>query len=168
MTYSHSWCQARIRARDQFFFLVEIFIRQLRVCYFITPSLTRGRACNLQLLLVLASAVPLGFESRGTTDHILLSQFLSLLQHGGPGPRIYIPQEQGGPDIPLGTGFPFCRLLRLGGLRCRHSLPPPHGRDTFSLQLIYIYIYIYEKTKLRGVSPRANYTDRATAACRRS
>jgi hypothetical protein len=26
---------------------------------------------------------------------------------GGPGPRIYIPQEQGGPVIPLGTGFPF-------------------------------------------------------------
>jgi hypothetical protein len=24
------------------------------------------------------------------------------------------------------------------------------------------------KTKLRGLSPRANYTDRATAACRRS
>jgi hypothetical protein len=31
---------------------------------------------------------------------------------------------------------------------------------------IYIYIYIY--IKLHGLSPRANYTDRATAACRRS
>jgi hypothetical protein len=28
-------------------------------------------------------------------------------QLGGPGPRIYIPQEQGGPFIPPGTGFPF-------------------------------------------------------------
>jgi hypothetical protein len=27
---------------------------------------------------------------------------------------------------------------------------------------------IYIKTKLRGFSPQANYTDRATAACRRS
>jgi hypothetical protein len=45
---------------DQFFFLLEIFFRQLRVCYFVTPSLTRGRVCNLLLLLVLASAVPLG------------------------------------------------------------------------------------------------------------
>jgi hypothetical protein len=26
-------------------------------------------------------------------------------QLGWPGPRIYIPQEQGGPDIPPGTGF---------------------------------------------------------------
>jgi hypothetical protein len=44
--------------RDQFFFLLEIFFRQLRVCYFVALSLTRGRVCNLLLLLVLASAVP--------------------------------------------------------------------------------------------------------------
>jgi hypothetical protein len=37
-------------------------------------SLTRGRFCRLQLLLVLANAVILGFEYRGTRDHILLSQ----------------------------------------------------------------------------------------------
>jgi hypothetical protein len=30
-----------------------------------------------------------------------------LPQPGRPGPRIYIPQEQGGPVIPPGTGFPF-------------------------------------------------------------
>jgi hypothetical protein len=50
--------------RDQFFFLLEISFRQLRVCYFVVPSLTRGRVCNLlcncfwalpeQLLLSLA------------------------------------------------------------------------------------------------------------------
>jgi hypothetical protein len=33
--------------RDQFFFLFEISFRQLRVCYFVAPSLTRGRFCNL-------------------------------------------------------------------------------------------------------------------------
>jgi hypothetical protein len=33
-----------------------------------------GRVCRLQLLLALASAVILGSESRGTFDHILLSQ----------------------------------------------------------------------------------------------
>jgi hypothetical protein len=43
---------------DQFFFLLEIFFRQLRVCYFVAHSLTRGRVCNLLLLLVLANAVP--------------------------------------------------------------------------------------------------------------
>jgi hypothetical protein len=51
--------------RDQFYFLLEIFFRQLRVCYFIAPSLTRGRICNLLLLLVLASGVLLGSESAG-------------------------------------------------------------------------------------------------------
>jgi hypothetical protein len=35
--------------RDQFFFLLEISFRQLQVCYFVAPSLTRGRqAVNLR------------------------------------------------------------------------------------------------------------------------
>jgi hypothetical protein len=51
-------------------------------------SLTRGRLCRLQLLLVLASAVILGSEARGTRHHILLSQI---------------------------RDFPFRRLLRLAG-----------------------------------------------------
>jgi hypothetical protein len=113
--------------RDQFFFLLEIFFRQLLVCYFVVPSLRRGRVCNLLLLLVLASAVPLGSHSRGTQVHILLSQFLRLPEPGGPGPRIYIPKEQGGPVIPPSTGFPFRRLLRPAGLRWKYSNPPPHG-----------------------------------------
>jgi hypothetical protein len=33
--------------RDQFFFLLEISFRQSRLCYFVAPSLTRGRVCNL-------------------------------------------------------------------------------------------------------------------------
>jgi hypothetical protein len=33
--------------RDQFLFLLKIFFSQLRVCYFVAPSLTRGRVCNL-------------------------------------------------------------------------------------------------------------------------
>jgi hypothetical protein len=42
---------------------------------------------------------------------------LRLHQPGGPGPRIYIPQEESRPVVPPGTGFPFRRLLRLAGLR---------------------------------------------------
>jgi hypothetical protein len=99
--------------RDQVFFLLEIFFRQLQVCYFVAPSLTRGWVCNFLLLLALASSVPR--DSRP--------------QPGGPGPCVYIPQEWGGPDIPPGTGFPFCRLLRLAGLRWRYSNPPPHGME---------------------------------------
>jgi hypothetical protein len=40
-----------------------------------------GRICRLQLLLVLASAVILGSESRGTRDHILLSQIREKKRH---------------------------------------------------------------------------------------
>jgi hypothetical protein len=60
---------------DQFFFLLEISFRQLRLCYFVAPSLTRERVSNLllQLLLGLARAVTLGSKSRRTHGHILLS-----------------------------------------------------------------------------------------------
>jgi hypothetical protein len=44
--------------RYQFLCLLEIFFRQLRVCYFVAPSLARGQVCNLLLLLVLASSAP--------------------------------------------------------------------------------------------------------------
>jgi hypothetical protein len=50
-------------------------VRQLRrVCWCGALTPTKERVCRLQLLLVLASAVLLGSESRGTHDHILLSQ----------------------------------------------------------------------------------------------
>jgi hypothetical protein len=84
---------------------------------FVAPSLTRGRVCNLLWLLFLASAVLLGSESRGTQKPYFIVPILDSPQPEGPGPRIYIPQEQAGPDIPPGTGLPFCRLLRLAGLR---------------------------------------------------
>jgi hypothetical protein len=63
------WCQEPFGANDQIF----ITVRQLRVCCCGALSLTRERVCRLQLLLVLASAVILGSESRRTHDHILLS-----------------------------------------------------------------------------------------------
>jgi hypothetical protein len=82
------------------------FVWQLRVSWCGAPSLTRGCVCNLlvQLLLVLAKAVTLGSKSRRTHDPILLSH-LRLPQPRGPGPRIYIPQEQGGPVLSTGTAY---------------------------------------------------------------
>jgi hypothetical protein len=80
----------------------RIFFLKLNNCghsLYITSSLTRGWVCLLQLLLNLASATILGSESLGTREHILLSQI---------------------------RDFPFCRLLRLGGLRWRYLTPPPH------------------------------------------
>jgi hypothetical protein len=83
---------------------IMIIVWQLRVCWFGAPSLTRGRVCRLQLLLALASAVFLGFESLGIWDHILLSQIRDFL---------------------------FRCLLRLAGSRWRYSTPPPRGLLTF-------------------------------------
>jgi hypothetical protein len=98
------------------------FIFQLRTCgssLCVTSSLPRGSVCRLQLLLILASAVILRSESRGTRDHILLSQIRDSLNLGGGARSPYL--------YPPGTGFPFRRLLRLVGLRWRFSTPPPHG-----------------------------------------
>jgi hypothetical protein len=52
-----------------------------------------------------------------------------LPQTGGPDPRIYIPQERGGPVIPPGAGFPFRRLLRLAGIRTRLHTGLSHIRS---------------------------------------
>jgi hypothetical protein len=100
---------------------------QLNTCgysSYVTSSLTRGWVCRLQLLLAVASAVIFVSESRTTYFTVWDSR---LLQPGGPGFRIYIPQEQGSPVIPPSTGFPFRRLLQLAGRRWRYSNPPPHG-----------------------------------------
>jgi hypothetical protein len=48
-------------------------------------------------------------------------------QPRGPGPRIYIRQEEDGPVIPPGTGFPFRRPVRLAGLQWRYLNPPQLG-----------------------------------------
>jgi hypothetical protein len=54
-------------AYDQIF----VAVRQVRVCWCGALSLTREWVCRIQLLLVLASAVILGSESRGTREHIV-------------------------------------------------------------------------------------------------
>jgi hypothetical protein len=74
------------------------------------------------------SAIIYWLESRRTHNHLLLSH-VSLLKPGGLRLRIYVLQEQGGPDIPPGTGFPFCRFLGLAGLWWRYSNPLNTGQD---------------------------------------
>jgi hypothetical protein len=56
----------------------------------------------------------------------LIVSDLKLRQPGGPGPRVYINQAQGGPLILPGTGFPFRRLLWLAEIRWRYSIQPSH------------------------------------------
>jgi hypothetical protein len=63
---------------------------------------------------------------RDSWPHFTVSDSI-LPETGRPGPRIYIPQEQGGPVIHPGIGFTSRRLLRLAGIRWKYSTPPPHG-----------------------------------------
>jgi hypothetical protein len=95
------WYQAPSGAHDKIF----IIVRQLRICWCGALSLTRGRVCRLQLLLALASAFsgpsPAGFVT------IFYCLRFETPQTGSPGPRIYIPQEQGGSVITPGHWVPF-------------------------------------------------------------
>jgi hypothetical protein len=108
---------------------IFVTVRQLRVCWCGELSLTRGRVCRLKLLLVLASAVILRSESRGTRDHILLSQIRCSPNLEGQVPHLY----------PIGTGWPSCNP--------RHwvtfSSPPMTRRATVEL---------FEPTSKRGLS----------------
>jgi hypothetical protein len=81
-------------------------------------------------------------------------------QPGGPGSHFYIPQEQGGPVLPLAIGFPLRRLLRFAGLWWRCSSPPPTWRARSPY--IYIYIYIYPSgTEWSSSKSKSRYDLRA-------
>jgi hypothetical protein len=119
-------------AQDQIF----ITVRQLRVWWCGALSLTRGWVWRLQLLLALASVVIPESESRGTHDHILLSQLETPPTWCARPTHIYIPKEQGAPVIPPGIGFPIRRLLRIIGLRWRYSnLPQRRGQLFFKVRV---------------------------------
>jgi hypothetical protein len=111
----YDWRFTALETHGHYFFFL-----QLNTCGYspyVTSSVMRW-IYRLQLLLVLASTVILGFKSRWTPDHTLSDSRL---------PRIYVTQWQSGKVIHQGTGFHFCRLLRLTGLHCRDSTPTQHG-----------------------------------------
>jgi hypothetical protein len=106
-------------AYDQIF----ITVRQLLVCWCGALSLTRQRVCRLQLLLVLASAVILGSESRGTRDHMLLAQIRGSPNLEGHVPVFISPQNRMAQLYPRGLGSLFVTLYDSqgygGGIRTR-------------------------------------------------
>jgi hypothetical protein len=80
----------------------------LRLCYFIAPSLTRGRVCNLMLLLVLASASP-----RDSRPYFIVP-ILETPPTWKARSRIYISQEQ--LEIEVTLRPTVSRPVRLGVL----------------------------------------------------
>jgi hypothetical protein len=115
-------------AYDQIF----ITVRQLRVCLCGALSLMRERICCTWPRQHSHSWVRV---PRNSWTYFTVSDS-RLPQPGDPGPRIYIPHEEGGPVLPPGTEFPFRRLLRLSGLRWKYSNPPSVGVLSLSLSLI--------------------------------
>jgi hypothetical protein len=120
---------------DQILVLVGIFLSD--ICGFVSIERPFWRENGSAI----CSVITQWSESVRTRNHTLLSH-LRLPQHGGPGPRSYVPQEQGDPVIPPGTGFPLRPLLWLtsydsqgccGGIL---TLPLPGGIGpcTYSLQ----------------------------------
>jgi hypothetical protein len=90
-------------AQDQ----ISVTVRQSWVCWCGAPSLTGGRVCRLQLLLVLARAVDLGSESRGTHDHILLFQIRDSLNAVGQFPVFIAPRNRVAQLYPQALGSLF-------------------------------------------------------------
>jgi hypothetical protein len=74
---------------------VQQLFFQLNACFhcpYVTSSLTRGWICRLQLMLPLASAVVIRSESRGTRDHIILSQIRDSPTWRARSPYLYTPR----------------------------------------------------------------------------
>jgi hypothetical protein len=68
----------------------------------VTSSLKRGWVCLLQWLLALASAFILRSQSRGTLNHISVSQIRDSPNLEGQGP-VFLSPRNGDPVIPPGT-----------------------------------------------------------------
>jgi hypothetical protein len=124
------------------------FIFQLNTCGYspyVTSSLTRGWICHLQLLLVLASAVLLRSQSRGTHDHILLFQIRDSPNLEGQVPVFISPRSRVAQLSPQTLGSVFVASYDSqgygGGIRPRLDIL------TKILRIIYIYILrlLYER-----------------------
>jgi hypothetical protein len=113
---SSSWHQAPWDSRPVIFSSTEHL-------QYVTSCLTRGWVCRLQLLGPRQCIHSQVRVPRDSWPYFTVSDW-RLPQPGGSGPWIYISQEQGRPP---GTGFPFCRLILLAGLRWRYSNPTPQG-----------------------------------------
>jgi hypothetical protein len=108
--------------------MTSSFIFQVNLCGYsphVTYFLTKGCVCRLQLLLVLARAVILRYESCGTQDHFLLSQIRDSHNLEGLVPVFLSLRNKVTRLHPQILGS-FRRLLRLAGLWWRYSTPPPY------------------------------------------
>jgi hypothetical protein len=120
---------------------IFVTVRQLRIYWRESPSLTRGLVWSLYFPLGLgrffSGSSPAGLMTVFTVSKSRLSQ------PGGQCSYLYLPRT-GLPSYTPGTGFLFLLFLRLAGLRCRYLTRLQTGWNTIlnsylqlQLQLIY-------------------------------
>jgi hypothetical protein len=109
-------------------FLLEIFFRQLRVCYFVAPSLTGGRVCNL--LCNCFWALP-EQSLLGRSPAELTAIFYCLIWDSSnlesQVPVFISPRNRVAQLYPRALGSLFVASYNSQELRWRYSNPPPHG-----------------------------------------
>jgi hypothetical protein len=113
---------------NQFYFLLEIFFRQLQVCNIVTPSLTRGRVCNL--LYNYVWTLPVQWLLRRSPAK-LTTIFYCLIWDSpnleGQVPVFISPRNRMAQLYPRALGSLFVASYDSQGLRWRYSNPPLHG-----------------------------------------
>jgi hypothetical protein len=128
-----SWCQAPWHTRP-------VFIFQVNTCSYIPyviSSLTRGWVCHLQLLIALTSAVILGSGSRGTHNHILLSQIRDSLNLEGQVPLFISPRNRVAQLYPQALGSLFVASYDLSLICLRFG---PYRKHRF--QQFHLHAYV--------------------------
>jgi hypothetical protein len=115
---------------DRFFFLLKFSFKHLRVCYFVAPSLTRGRVCNL--LYNCFWALPEQSLS-GLSPAELTTIFYCLIWESpnleDQVPVFISPRNRVAQLYPRALGSLYVAFYDSQGLRWRYFNPPPH-RDT--------------------------------------
>jgi hypothetical protein len=107
--------------------LTLITVRQLRVCWCRTPSPSVVHNCYWHSPVQSFSGQSLA--GLMTTFYCLRFETPANLEVRCV--YTYIPQEQGSPVIPPGTGYPLHCLLRHTGLRWKYSNTPSRGVKGF-------------------------------------
>jgi hypothetical protein len=116
--------------RDQFVFLLDIFFKQLRLCYFVAPSLTRGQVCNLlyNCFWALPEQSLLG---RGPAE--LTAIFYCLIWDSpnleGQVPVFISPRNRVAQLYPRALCSLFVASYDFSELWWRYSNPPLHGEE---------------------------------------
>jgi hypothetical protein len=100
---------------------------------------------------VICSVITQWSESRRTRNHTLLSH-LRLPQPGGSGSRIYIPQEQGGPVIPPGTGFPLGYIYP-SGIGWSSPKSSQKSKSRYDRRPVNQYVLVPSPLSIKGFHP---------------